>query len=78
MLDYFIFHTNVVYSPILLAGVFKDRIRFRLLGPNPKFYSQFYIKDNKFIDLINFKAHDYAHQIERLQINSLNYLTSTN
>lgn len=56
-MNFFIFHTNVVYCPILLAGVFKDRVRFRLLGPNPKYYSQFYIKDNKFIDLITFKAH---------------------
>ena len=50
----FSWETKFAYCPIVIAGVFEDRIRFRIFGPNPKYYSHFYSKDEEFVDLTNF------------------------
>ncbi len=61
----------------MIAAVFETKIRFRLLGPNPKFYCSFYIKDNSYFDLTTLKSHEFAHQISQEQINHMFYLSSS-
>ena len=42
----------------MIAGVFDDRVRFRLFGPNQKYYSNFYSKDEEFVDLTTYGIYD--------------------
>jgi hypothetical protein len=70
--------TSFAYCPLLIAGVFKNRIRFRLFGPNPKYYSTFYNKDEEFVDLTTLEVHEQSYQIQQKPIHSQFYLSYTN
>ena len=50
--------TKYGFCPLMIAGVFDDRVRFRLFGPNPKYYSNFYSKDEEFVDLTTYGIYD--------------------
>lgn len=67
----------MAYCPIIIAAIFDTKIRFRLLGPNPKFYSNFYSKDNGYFDLTTLRSHEFAHQLDQQQISHGFYLSSS-
>ena len=75
--SFFLWSTGVVYCPVLVAGVFENKIRFRLIGPNPKYYSNFYVKDGSYLDLATLRYHEHAHQLDQTQINHMFYLTNS-
>lgn len=59
----FAFETNIGLSPLILAGVFNSKIRFRLFCLNPKFYSFFYEKGDAYADLTSNSLKDFGHQL---------------
>lgn len=58
-----------------MAGVFKSKIRFRIFGPNPKYYSLFYSKDEEFVDLCNGTIHKKPYEIEQKPVRYQFYLS---
>ena len=62
---------------LLIAGVFEDRIRLRIFGPNPK-YSHFYNKDKEFVDQTNFSICEESYKVDKKPIRSSYYLSSSN
>ena len=53
--------SGFAYIPLILAGTFKNKVRVRLFGPNPKYYSMFYQRDEEFVDLSHYTIHDEAY-----------------
>lgn len=50
----------------------------RLVGPNPKYYSIFYEReDDAFVDLTQGSLHDEAYQIDQSAVRYKFYLNST-
>ena len=48
-----------------------------MFGPNPKYYSLFYYKDEEFIDLTNLSIHDEAYLIDQKPVRHQFYLNSS-
>lgn len=42
----FAWELGFAYCPLIIAGAFDNKLRIRLFGPNPKYYSIFYNKDD--------------------------------
>lgn len=77
LLNVFAWELGFAYCPLIIAGVFDGKLRVRFFGPNPKYYSIFYNRDEEFVDLTNLSIHNNAYEIDQRPVRYLFYLNST-
>lgn len=77
MTKIFAWELGYAYCPLIIAGAFGNRLRVRLFGPNPKYYSLFYNKDDEFVDSTHLSIYDAAAKIDQKPIRYQFYNTMT-